>query len=128
VKKVVALATIEKGKILLVRKDGFWILPGGKVENNETDIECLFREFKEELPEVKVQEVKFYKEFQGISPIKKELMLLKVYLGKVTGKIFPSAEIDKAVWTKSPLFLNFLYFIIWKFFNRLKLTPHQTLS
>jgi len=45
----IGAAIIEDGKILLVRKRQSWILPGGKPEPKESDIECLCREVSEEL-------------------------------------------------------------------------------
>ncbi len=45
------LACIKENKILLVReaKDNGFKLPGGRFEANETALECLTREIKEEL-------------------------------------------------------------------------------
>jgi len=46
---------VDRGKILLCRRApgqklaGYWEFPGGKVENAETDEECLERELLEEL-------------------------------------------------------------------------------
>lgn len=52
-KKVVSLALIKEGKILLekhVKCKGLWVLPGGKVEDSDRDLKCaLQREIKEEL-------------------------------------------------------------------------------
>lgn len=44
-------AIIEDGKILLIRrtKTGWYELPGGKIENNETAESAAVREIKEEL-------------------------------------------------------------------------------
>lgn len=49
--KYAALITNEKGEVLFVRKKDkdTWINVGGRVESNETPIECLQREIKEEL-------------------------------------------------------------------------------
>lgn len=50
-KKVVSLALIKEGKILLekhVKCKGLWVMPGGKVEESDRDLECaLQREAKE---------------------------------------------------------------------------------
>jgi len=103
---VVALVVIEKGKILLVRKKDYWILPGGKIEKGESEIECLLREFKEELPKVKIKRLQFYNVFYGNSPQRKKPIFLKVYLGEIEGEITPSSEIEEACFVKDPLKLN----------------------
>lgn len=54
-KKVIASVIVKKGKILIAqrgKKDslyGKWEFPGGKMEENETETECLIRELHEEL-------------------------------------------------------------------------------
>lgn len=51
--RVIAAAIIKENKILIAKRKygslaGYWEFPGGKVENNETDKECLKREIAEE--------------------------------------------------------------------------------
>lgn len=52
-KKVVSVAVVKEGKILLekhVKCKGLWVMPGGKVEESDRDLICaLQREAKEEL-------------------------------------------------------------------------------
>jgi len=43
-----AIVTDEDGRVVLVREDGQWVAPGGKVESGETHEEALVREFREE--------------------------------------------------------------------------------
>ena len=48
--KVAAAAIVHQGRLLITqRKNGFWELPGGKVEAGETFEQCCIREIKEEL-------------------------------------------------------------------------------
>lgn len=53
--QVTAAVIIENGRLLLTRRargqklEGFWELPGGKVEPGESLEECLSRELQEEL-------------------------------------------------------------------------------
>src|SRR5579862_472336 len=65
----VALAHFKDKKMLLVRdskNDTVFIMPGGKVEEGETDIECLNREVKEELGiKLEPSSIKFLQEFNG---------------------------------------------------------------
>jgi ADP-ribose pyrophosphatase YjhB (NUDIX family) len=51
---------IEDGKILLVRKRQTWILPGGKPGINESDLECLCREIREELSGTQLDNIRYY--------------------------------------------------------------------
>ncbi|TDB38200.1 MAG: (deoxy)nucleoside triphosphate pyrophosphohydrolase [Actinobacteria bacterium] len=54
-RRVTAAVIIEQGRLFLVRRPpsdrlaGFWELPGGKIEGDETPEACLKRELLEEL-------------------------------------------------------------------------------
>ncbi len=100
----IGAAIIKNGCILLVRKQRTWILPGGKPEIKESDIQCLLREFKQELPLLRLQ-VKgliYFDDFTGTTPHKGDLLCVKVYLADADGEILPDAEINKAEWVKNP--------------------------
>ena len=56
-RKAISGLVIRDEKLLLVRKNETWILPGGKPEKKESEIECLCREFKEELPSVEIEDI-----------------------------------------------------------------------
>lgn len=43
-----AIVTDDRGRVLLIREDGQWLAPGGKVEPGETREEALVREVREE--------------------------------------------------------------------------------
>ncbi|MFB6179414.1 MAG: NUDIX hydrolase [Halorientalis sp.] len=43
-----AIVTDDAGRVLLVREDGQWLAPGGKVEPGETHSEAVVREVREE--------------------------------------------------------------------------------
>ena len=98
-KIIIGAAIIEDNKILLVRKKETWILVGGKLEDSESDLECLLRECKEELSGTELKNFRFYKSFEGISPHKKELKTVKVYFANlIDGLNKPSKEIEEAKW------------------------------
>jgi ADP-ribose pyrophosphatase YjhB (NUDIX family) len=94
-KNVIDGAYILDKRILLVRKKDTWILPGGKVEEIESENDCLKREFKEELPHIQIFIKGFYKAFSGITPFTKSEVLVKVFFIEVIGEdISSSAEIS----------------------------------
>lgn len=105
-RKVICAVIIKEGKILLVREREAWILPGGKPELNESDLGCLFREFEEELPRLKLSNIRRYKEITGVAPHKRDKILTYIYLADASGEITPSAEINASVWSDNPEALN----------------------
>lgn len=98
-RKAVSLISIENRKILLVKKNKTWILPGGKPNLGESDIECLARELAEELPElIVIGDFKFYKIFTGRTPHKGDVIEVLTYFANIKGGIKPAMEIDEALW------------------------------
>lgn len=93
-KTAINAAIIKDRKILLVKKKEIWILPGGKPQEGESDIECLCREVREELSGTELENIRFYGRFFGKTPHSDEFLEAKVYLADVNGEIKPpSAEI-----------------------------------
>lgn len=95
---VITAIIIRDKKILLVRKKQTWILPGGKPEPGETAVACLIRELEEELPGLILIDTASYKNFQGRSPHRKDIIRIKTYFAKIYGIFIPSAEINAAEW------------------------------
>ena len=94
---VINAAIIENNKLLILKKKEVWILPGGKAEPWEADNACLERELCGELSGLYVKNLRFYKEFSGISPHSKSQVSSRVYFavrGNVKREIVPSAEIN----------------------------------
>ncbi|MDO8537508.1 MAG: NUDIX domain-containing protein [archaeon] len=98
--RIVAII-IQNNSILFVKgSDKYKELwsPGGKPENNETDIECLKRELHEELS-VKLVSAKFFKEYIVQSPYATDVMTKsRAYLVDISGKPTPGKEIQSFVW------------------------------
>lgn len=98
-RKGVHAVVIEKGKILLVKKLDFYILPGGKPGEREFDSECLIREFSEELSGTKIKDLKFYRKFEGETPSKKDTLQDAIYFARIDGELGqPSGEISAVEW------------------------------
>jgi len=59
------LVALKRGRILLVRRrrDQLWMFPGGQKRAQESEKDCLRREIKEELPNLKLgRRIKLWKE------------------------------------------------------------------
>src|SRR5258708_1131798 len=96
--KKAALAHFQDGKVMMVRDDknetGF-ILPGGKIEDGESDQQCIVRECREELS-VKVDRgsIKFSHKFLGPAHGKADALLdIRLYSATFIGEPKPAAEI-----------------------------------
>ena len=98
-RKAISAVVIKDGRILLVKKNQTWILPGGKPRGGESDVECLCREFKEELPETKIEVGEFYHQFIGKTPHKGDILENLVYFANLEGNTDKTArEIRESGW------------------------------
>ena len=102
----VAWLLIKDNKILSTRskgKDTFYI-PGGKRELDETDIETLVREIKEELDVDIIQDsVNYYGTFiaQSHGDIKGLMVKMTCYVASYKGLLTASSEIAEYQWLSS---------------------------
>ena len=99
----VAFLYLRDGKILSTRskgKDKYYI-PGGKREANETDIETLAREVKEELSvDIIESSARFYGVFEAQAHGKAEGVIVRMtcYTADFTGELKADSEIDEIIW------------------------------
>lgn len=96
----IGLAIIENHRLLLVRraKSPILILPGGKPECDETEIETLQREANEELS-CSIGEPQFIGSFSDISADdQNKIVIINLYSGTLLGTPLPSSEIIELVW------------------------------
>lgn len=102
----VALAVFKNKKLLQVRtgkqKNVFYTL-GGKIEEGESDIDCLKREVKEEIDcSLNESSIKFLATFQNVAHGKGgDLVNIRMYEGKLIGSPKPSSEIVEIGWFDS---------------------------
>ncbi|MBD3249400.1 NUDIX domain-containing protein [Candidatus Woesearchaeota archaeon] len=87
-------AIIQDDKLLLVRKRSTWILPGGKPEIGENDLECLCREIDEELSGTQIKDINYYNQFQGKTPHKRDILKAKVYFANIDGQLYSVRDGD----------------------------------
>lgn len=94
----VALATFKNRKLMMVRShtntNTFYNL-GGKIEDGETDIDCLLREVKEEISsDVDRDTIEFLHEFQTPAHGKDNAEInIRLYKGSLLHEPKPSSEI-----------------------------------
>jgi 8-oxo-dGTP pyrophosphatase MutT (NUDIX family) len=94
-----AAIIIQDRKLLVARKAGtaLFISPGGKMEERETQIECLRREVHEELG-VKVKEAIYFGSFTRPAAFDDGLVTVHAWLTSVEGQSTPKSEIEELRW------------------------------
>ncbi|WFU18578.1 NUDIX hydrolase [Bradyrhizobium sp. CB3481] len=99
------LVVARKGRVLLVRRrrDKRWMFPGGRKRAGESERKCLQREITEELPKLRLGDLRLWKEVNGKNRRSGRRMSDAIFLTKkVSGplKIGDKREIDRAAWRK----------------------------
>ena len=95
------LLVVRDGRVLLCRKKRgtqLLILPGGKHEPGETDIECLTRELREELGEVAANGLEHVGTYTDRATTATKTIRIHLYRGDLLGTPVASAEIAELVW------------------------------
>ncbi|MEK6899102.1 MAG: NUDIX domain-containing protein [Nanoarchaeota archaeon] len=99
--EVVNGVLLQDKKVLLVRKKtGIVLLPGGKRNEGESDLDCLAREFSEELPGTiaDFDRAMRYHEVIGTSPTSKKPIRATIYLVDFDKVGEPASEIVDKYW------------------------------
>lgn len=85
--KVVDIIVERRGKILLTKRDDFWILPGGEIEPGESEMQCLeevvAREINDQVASVFK---KLDKTIVGPSPVRGGDVEVTIYVGDIGSK------------------------------------------
>ncbi|ELV2652671.1 NUDIX domain-containing protein, partial [Staphylococcus pseudintermedius] len=95
-----AAIIIKNDCILSVSKKkapDFYMLPGGKYEGLENDIEALSRELREEL-NVTISKMEFFGDYEDISMLENENLFLRTYITEIKGNPYPDNEIHNMKW------------------------------
>jgi ADP-ribose pyrophosphatase YjhB (NUDIX family) len=97
-KNVANCISIVSNRLLLVRKKGLWILPGGKRESGEGFMAALERECAEEIPGAEVGIIPHTGTVvaHGISAHVGYPITVWAYFCEVTGDMTPAAEISES--------------------------------
>ncbi|WMT79458.1 NUDIX hydrolase [Bradyrhizobium sp. Ash2021] len=99
------LVVVKRGKVLLVRRkrDRLWMFPGGRKRARESQKDCLRREIKEELPKLRLDRVRLWKEVKSKNRRSGRRMSDAIFVARsASGSLIigDKKEIDKAVWRK----------------------------
>ncbi len=70
---------------------------GGRMEDGETEMECLHREVKEEVG-CQVKNPSHFKTFEGANHDNTKSLRMSCYLVELEGEIFPQSEIAECEW------------------------------
>lgn len=96
----VGAAIIEDQRLLVVRKRGLgaFILPGGKPEGDETEVETLTREVDEELG-CSISGASLAGTFKDVAAgASDSVVVLRLYTAKLVGVPGPRSEIEELAW------------------------------
>ena len=99
------LVASKRGRVLLVRRrcDNRWMFPGGRKRARETELQCLQREIREELPGLRIGKLRLWKEIRKKKHRSGRKMNDAIFVArKASGglKIGDKREIDRAEWRK----------------------------
>lgn len=97
--KVVDIIVERRGKILLTKRDDFWILPGGEIEPGESEMQCLeevvAREINDQVASVFK---KLEKTVVGPSPVRGGDVEVTIYVGDIGSKKMSDVRDCNAHW------------------------------
>jgi 8-oxo-dGTP pyrophosphatase MutT (NUDIX family) len=100
IRKIGAIILTDK-RILVAKKKHRFIIPGGKVEEGESPIDCLRRELKEELG-VNLVSQEFFGRFEDSAALDPGMKIkMEVYVVDIMGEPKASSEIEDLAYINS---------------------------
>jgi len=108
-----ALAHIKDRKLLMVRdftRPEVFLTLGGKIEEGETDVECLHREVLEEVGcKIEPGSVKFLGEFEAPAHNKPDVIVnIRLFAGELASEPTPSSEVVELKYVDSSVEKKYL--------------------
>jgi len=100
-KAVNMIVVVNRNYLLLtkIREGDFWILPGGRIEEGESEEVAIRKEIGEELPNIRILKLIPYKKFKGTTPHTKVKVIVSTFFAGITGSIEPGAEITETTFS-----------------------------
>lgn len=97
--KVVDIIVERKGKILLIKRGGYWILPGGEVEPGKDEMQCLDEVVSREIKgQVSTIFHKLAKTINGPSPVRDGDVEVSIYVGDISSQKMSDVKDCNAHW------------------------------
>lgn len=97
--KVVDIIVERRGKILLIKRGDYWILPGGEIEPGQDELKCLdevvSREMKDQVSSIFH---KLEKTIKGPSPVRDGDVEVSIYVGDIGSKRMSDVRDCNAHW------------------------------
>lgn len=104
-----ALTVIRGNKLLVVRAKGssYFLMPGGKPKESETETAALKREIMEELGcGIEDSSVIYLGSFEDLTADGKARVSIDLYTGTLVGEPRPSSEIEELKWISATDAIN----------------------
>ena len=97
--KVVDIIVERKGKILLIKRGDYWILPGGELEPGEDELQCLDEVVSKEIKDqVSTVFRKLERTVKGPSPVRDGDVEVSIYVGDINSKKMSDVTDCNAHW------------------------------
>jgi len=96
-----ALCIIRENRLLVQEEVGeeYYLLPGGRAEEEEGAIQALCREVREELGiELELASLNFLGKFEDVSREPDARIQIELYQADFHGKLTPCAEVKNLIW------------------------------
>ena len=98
----IGLLAVRDGRVLLCRKrhtTSLLILPGGCLEEGESAMDCLSRELREELGDVRVSGLSYIGTYTDrAAGSETKTVQVELYSGELSGELQACSEIKELVW------------------------------
>ena len=102
-KKIICLAVVYGGNLLLVKKEGRWDLPREKLETGELETDCLFYRIIKGIPNLKLNDIMPLGKFKGRTLFQWSPIKDKICIAKAESSFFNSYPVEngRIKWIKN---------------------------